>query len=200
MAKPLRNGALKGTPFKWLDLKSVFVKTLKPEHTIDRIKYFTAIVSSTPSDPDKPTRQKTFIRAIQKYIAEVEVYYGKFLSHPIVAPLANPVPGKRFEHVIKTEEKGSDVNLAVHLLNDAWWGRYDCAVVVSNDSDLAEAMRLVRQDCHKIVGLITPGNRKTSRQLQAHADFVRPLRVTTLRACQLPDTIPGTTIRKPNGW
>lgn len=39
--------------------------------------------------------------------------------------------------IIKTEEKGSDVNLAVHLLNDGWLDAYDCAVVVSNDSDLA---------------------------------------------------------------
>lgn len=46
--------------------------------------------------------------------------------------------------IIKTEEKGSDVNLAVHLLNDGWLDAYDCAVVVSNDSDLAEAMRLVK--------------------------------------------------------
>lgn len=30
--------------------------------------------------------------------------------------------------VVKTEEKGSDVNLAVHLLNDAWLDVYDCAV------------------------------------------------------------------------
>lgn len=47
-------------------------------------------------------------------------------------------------NIIKTEEKGSDVNLAVHPLNDGWLDAYDCAVVVSNDSDLAEAMRLVK--------------------------------------------------------
>jgi len=45
--------------------------------------------------------------------------------------------------IVKTEEKGSDVNLAVHLLNDAWLNLYDCAVVISNDSDLAESCRLV---------------------------------------------------------
>ena len=40
-------------------------------------------------------------------------------------------------NIIKTEGKGSDVNLAVHLLNDGWLDAYDCAVVISNDSDLA---------------------------------------------------------------
>jgi uncharacterized LabA/DUF88 family protein len=66
--------------------------------------------------------------------------------------------------VIKTEEKGSDVNLAVHLLNDGWLDAYDCAVVVSNDSDIAEAMRLVRHHHGKRIGLITPRKRKSSNQ------------------------------------
>ena len=40
--------------------------------------------------------------------------------------------------MIRTEEKGSDVNLAVHLLNDGWMNACDCAVVFTNDSDIAE--------------------------------------------------------------
>jgi hypothetical protein len=42
--------------------------------------------------------------------------------------------------------------LAVHLLNDAWLNEYDCAIVVSNDSDLAESMRFVREEHHKMIG------------------------------------------------
>ena len=102
--------------------------------------------------------------------------------------------------MIKTEEKGSDVNLAVHLLNDGWLGAYDCAVVVSNDSDLAEAMRLVRHDRGKGLGLVTPGTARPSRQLMSHAHFCRPIRRTALQGSQLPDPIPGTTISKPSGW
>ena len=56
--------------------------------------------------------------------------------------LANPNSSQEFVEVIRTEEKGSDVNLAVHLLNDSWIDKFDCAVVVSNDSDLAESMPL----------------------------------------------------------
>ena len=59
----------------------------------------------------------------------------------------------RTAEVIRTEEKGSDVNLAVHLLNDGWLDAYDCAVVVGNDSDIAEAMRLVRHHHGKRIGL-----------------------------------------------
>ena len=102
--------------------------------------------------------------------------------------------------VIRTEEKGSDVNLAVHIVNDAWLDAYDCAVVVSNDSDIAEAMRLVRRHCEKRIGLVTPGTGRPSRQLMAHADFSRHVRVSGLQHSQLPDPIPGTNIRKPAAW
>jgi hypothetical protein len=38
---------------------------------------------------------------------------------------------------LRLEEKGSDVNVASHLLLDVLSGTIDAAVVVSNDSDLA---------------------------------------------------------------
>ncbi|MEP2463074.1 MAG: NYN domain-containing protein [Henriciella sp.] len=46
--------------------------------------------------------------------------------------------------VTLTEEKGSDVNLGVHLVNDAHLDRFDVALVVSQDSDLLEPMRIVK--------------------------------------------------------
>lgn len=128
------------------------------------------------------------------------MYFGHFLSHPATMPLVHPVGKQSTASVIKTEEKGSDVNLAVHLLNDSWLDTYDCAVVVSNDSDIAEAMRLVRHHHGKRVGLITPGKRKSSNQLKTQADFVRRLRPNALQSSQLPDPIPGTNIRKPARW
>ena len=137
-------GALKGTPWKWLDLPALFARVLQPRHEILSVKYFTARVSGTAADQSKPQRQDVYLRALQRFRPEVEVYFGHFLSHPVRAPLAQPVGGERTATVIRTEEKGSDVNLAVHLLNDGWLDVYDCAVVVSNDSDVAEAMRLVR--------------------------------------------------------
>jgi uncharacterized LabA/DUF88 family protein len=64
-------------------------------------------------------------------------------------PLKKQVGSKKFANVIKTEEKGSDVNLAVHMLNDAWLDKFDCAVLVSNDSDLAEALKIVNRQLNK---------------------------------------------------
>ena len=193
-------GALRGTPWRWLDLPALFARVLQPHHDILKVKYYTARVSGTLADRSKPQRQDVYLRALRHFRPEVEVYFGHFLSHPVTAPLVEPVGNARTATVIRTEEKGSDVNLAVHLLNDGWLDAYDCAVVVSNDSDLAEAMRLVRQQHGKRIGLVTPGSRGTSRQLLAHSDFARRIRTAGLRAAQLPDQIPGTNIRKPARW
>ena len=155
-------GALRGTPWKWLDLPALFAKVLQPRHDILKVKYFTARVSGTASDPSKPQRQDVYLRALRRYRPEVEVYFGHFLTHRVRAALAQPVGDRRTVEVIRTEEKGSDVNLAVHLLNDGWLDACDCAVVVSNDSDIAEAMRPVKEQHGKRIGLVTSGTRRPS--------------------------------------
>ena len=193
-------GALKGTPFRWLDLVALLENVLQPHHDILKVKYFTARVSGTSADRSKPQRQDVYLRALRRYRPEVEVYFGHFLRHRVRAPLAQPVGDQRTVEVIRTEEKGSDVNLAVHLLNDGWLDACDCGVVVGNDSDIAEAMRLVRRHRGKRIGLVTPGTGRPSRQLMAHADFSRHVRANGLRHSQLPDPIPGTNIRKPAAW
>ena len=115
-------------------------------------------------------------------------------------PLAQAVGNQRTVEIVRTEEKGSDVNLAVHLLDDGWLDAYDCAVVVSNDSDIAEAMRLVRQHHAKRIGLESPGSARPWCQLMTHADFSRHTRSSTLQRTQPPDPIPGTNIRRPERW
>jgi len=102
--------------------------------------------------------------------------------------------------IIKTEEKGSDVNLAVHVLNDAWLDNYDCAVIVSNDSDLAESLRLVKEQHKKTIGLLIPWKHHPSKELMKYADFTKRIRRKVLSMSQLPDPIPGTSICKPVKW
>jgi hypothetical protein len=88
----------------------------------------------------------------------------------------------------------------VHLLNDAWLNKYDCAVVVSNDSDLAESLKLVKEQHGKLIGLITPGKHHPSKELLKYADFVKKIRKGVLSKSQLPDIIPNTDISKPLDW
>lgn len=196
-------GAVKGTPYKWLDFKAVFAALLQPQNRITAIKYFTAQVSGK-RDPQQPIRQQTYWRALQATTPEFQLIKGSFMTHAVMQPLAVPLPGQRYARVLKTEEKGSDVNLAVHLLNDAWLDHYDCALIVSNDSDLAEAMSLVRQHHPaKLLGLVFPrrdSGGHPSVSLSRHAHFVRRLGTRVLSTCQLPDQIPGTTIHKPAAW
>ncbi|MBN8508150.1 MAG: NYN domain-containing protein [Burkholderiales bacterium] len=194
--------AVKGTAHKWLDLRQVFATLLQAHHRITAINYYTAQVSGQ-RDPQQPLRQQTYWRALQATTPELQIFKGRFLTHPVTWPLAQPQPRQRYATVLKTEEKGSDVNLAVHLLNDAWLDAYDCAVIVSNDSDLAEAMRLVRQQHPaKKLGLVFARHRggKPSYELSQHAHFVLRLSERVLAACQLPNPIPGTSIHKPASW
>lgn len=189
--------SLKGTPYKWLDLKKLFTSLLGHQNQILKIKYFTTMVSGK-YEPEKPNRQMNYIRALEQYIPEISVYYGMFLSHPTKMPLADTKEFKLVE-VIKTEEKGSDVNLAVHLLNDSWLNAYDCAVILSNDSDLSEAIHLVKEEHHKIIGIATPVE-NPSIELIKYANFIKRIRKNILVASQLPNPIPGTRIFKPETW
>lgn len=168
--------SLKKTPYKWLDFKSLFEKLLSKENIIVEIKYFTAIVSGK-INPQKPIKQQNYLRALQSFIPEIKIYYGHFLTHEVMAPLAKPFSDKKIIKIIKTEEKGSDVNIAVHLLNDAWLNNYECAIIVSNDSDLAESMKLVKEfHPNKILGLIIPGKGHPSKELMNYADFIKRIR------------------------
>jgi hypothetical protein len=77
----------------------------------------------------------------------VTIHLGKFLQSTARIPLAVPKPGgAKTVEVLKTEEKGSDVNLATYLLIDAFRHDSDIAVVVSNDSDLCEPIRIVKDE------------------------------------------------------
>ena len=195
-------GAVKGTAFKWLDFKSLFQKILDPKNQINTIKYFTAEVTGK-IDPDQPIRQKTYLRALKTHIPELTVIYGSFNTHVKPMPLAcknSNYSRPFFVPILRTEEKGSDVNLAIHLLNDAWLNEFDCAVVVSNDSDLSESLRIVKNDLKKVVGVINPRGSKPSRELHKHSIFYKVIRKGALSASQLPNPIPGTSLKKPKGW
>jgi uncharacterized LabA/DUF88 family protein len=189
---------LRKTPHKWLDLSRLCEHLLPPDkHQILKIKYFTARVQSRPYDVDAPTRQNAYLLALQSHIRHLEIIYGQFLSHPVRRPLAPPKSG--MVDIIHTEEKGTDVNLAVHLLNDAWRDEYECGVVISNDSDLAEAMRLAK-DRNKIIGWLAPGGNCLSHTLKDIPHFIKIIRAKNLAASQLPPVIPGTNIHKPEKW
>ncbi|MGH7939669.1 MAG: NYN domain-containing protein, partial [Limisphaerales bacterium] len=86
---------------------------------------------------------------------------------------------------MKTSEKGSDVNLATHLLHDAYRNRFEVAAVISGDTDLLEAVRIVTKELKKTVGIICPQPRPPTMLLQA-ATFYKQIRANVISASQFP--------------
>ena len=207
-------GAVQGTQFRWLDIVEL-TRRLLPRDTIERVRYFTALVSDTPTDATKSVRQQTFIRALETR-PEIEVTYGSFLTSIKRMPLAPAGPedasnrrlvsltpgGPTGAVVVRTEEKGSDVNLATMLVADAYRGKFDVAAVLSTDSDLALPIELIRTELNLPVGVLFP-KRRYSVELARVAAFKRTFDDRLLRQCQFPDSLAdaaGRTIRKPRGW
>lgn len=222
-------GALRGTSFKWLNLER-FANLLLPHDQVVIIRYFTARVMARKDDPRLPMRQQVYLRALQT-LGTVSIHEGRFTSRVKSRALAdtrfsprelfNPHfrPKRLFDlmwrdkvrrrtdaitraRVVIEEEKGSDVNLGVHLVNDAAHHLIDKAIVVSNDSDLTEAIHIARNfGC--MVGLLNPHAAPTSRHLRLAADFEIPFRPSSLVHCQFPPTVidaMGREVHRPREW
>jgi hypothetical protein len=194
---------MKPSPYRWIDLKTLAVNAIaKPgkKHEIVAVKYFTARVSDTRDDPTKSTRQDVYIRALRATIPELSVYFGEFRRQRKQMPLvhADGVGVGPLRWVWDTEEKGSDVNLAVELVNDAWMNLYDVAVVISNDSDLERAVCMAKRK-QRIVGVLVRGDAEVNSLKRASTFWVK-LSESGLRTALLPREIPGTSIRIPAEW
>src|SRR5215212_4342260 len=100
-------------------------------------------------------------------------------------------------------------NLTVHyghfLTGKKFWdgfkGDYDIAVIVSNDSDLLEPIKIVRKELGVQVGILNPQEYPSSVLLQ-EADFVRQIRAGAISLSQFPSSITDSigTITKPFSW
>jgi uncharacterized LabA/DUF88 family protein len=168
-----------------------------PKNQIHRIRYFTAPITPRPSDPRQGQRQQTYLRALRT-IPNLSITMGHFLtSKPWMmrADLGGKV------QVLKTEEKGSDVNLASYILTDAYESDYDILAVISNDSDLIYPIDYVKRKLGKIVGIINP-HENPSYQLKTAATFYKKIRPAVLAACQFPLTMKDKdgTFTRPADW
>ena len=159
----------------------------------------TARVLPRPDNPGQPLRQDIYIRALKSLGAKC--VFGRYLSHAVTMRVADPNAKKPFVRVIKTEEKGSDVNIAAHMLLDAFKNEYDCAVLVSGDSDLKAPVDMIRNDFSKTVGVINP-QKIDSKVLRSAASFYKRIRPSDLAASQFPVVITDEigTFRKPPSW
>lgn len=165
----LYKGALEGTAYKWLDLAALCDRLAGAQ--VDSVAYCTARLVALPGDPGAVTRQDAYLRALSGN-PRIETFLGKFTRRtprmykvaevncvccsrpPVLSPCAC-CSGNTIQ-VVKFEEKGSDVQLAVQLVRDSYEGNFDRAVVISNDSDLQPAIDVVRTIGGKEVIVVNP--------------------------------------------
>ena len=194
-------GSVKGTPYKWLDLGRL-TGLLLPKHSISKIRYFTARIQARPHDPDAPTRQQIYLGALAT-IPRLTIHFGQFLTHAVWMPDATSMSNPpRMLRVLKTEEKGSDVNLATYLLLDGFQKKYDAAVLITNDSDLLEPIKVVRQHLGLQVGILCPNTKASRVLLPPTVSFLKRIRTGVLANCQFPNQMAdgAGSFRKPAAW
>jgi uncharacterized LabA/DUF88 family protein len=198
-------GCLKDTPYKWLDPIALARIVLPKKAQVVHVRYFTAPVSDRGIRAGSAQRQQSYLRALAT-LGNLSIHYGSFLSHPQNLPLASPQPGgPKTARVIRTEEKGSDVNIAAFMLLDGFKKLYDQAALVSNDSYLLTPVEIVRNELGKSVIMVAPTSnpgRYLSHDLSRAASMIRKIRPSALRRAQLPAVLTDGkgTIRKPSQW
>jgi hypothetical protein len=192
--------ALKGTEYRWLNPVQLAESLLDPGDTVDLVRYFTARVSSRAGNPEAPARQQAYLSALHT-LPNIRVHYGRFLAKTKIRPLtADP---SLFVEVHDTEEKGSDVNLASYLLHDGWMERYEAALVLSQDSDLCEPIRMVKDELKRPVGVVWLDGQQPSKRFRNVCSFIRHVTPSRLAAAQFPGQMLGRNghpVRKPDDW
>jgi hypothetical protein len=200
-------------PLKWVNPLALVRRVLGPNHQITKVRYFTARVSGR-LDRDAPHRQQLYLDALGT-LPEVHIHFGSFLEARKYAGVVKPdldrthydnkmpfLPWPDVAYVWKTEEKGSDVNIATYLLIDAFQKSYEVAAVLSNDSDLVEPIRLTNLILGKPVGLLSPVP-NPQKGLRDASSFLRHVKRADVAACQFPNPVVlanGSVVHKHASW
>lgn len=200
--------ALKDDSLKWTNPRLVVENFIhKTEEVIHRIVFFTAFPHHTPKEVQ--ARYLAYTAALRHY--GVEVVEGKFKKKIITFKKG----GQNYTRTTH-EEKETDVNLALAILEDAYEKASDKILVVTNDSDIAPAIRMARKkQPHLPISVITPPLIKTkhanydlmdacgavNRNKRGQVYFkTRGIKEQHLRFARMPDTITladGTIITMP---
>ncbi len=205
-----RYGGARPNSEKWLnivDLAHLVCDQRNHSGTVSVVRYCTAVVLPSADDPDQPIRQRQLLNALDS-LSQLTLEYGLFKERPRNAKLFGPNGSvqKPTVQVSQREEKGSDVNLATFLVRDAALNMFDLGLVISNDSDLKNAVQIARADFNKEVWVVNPHfrNRNPNIELQRVADRYLWLDVNLLARAQFPpqirDQYGNVIARRPKEW
>lgn len=170
---------LRQPQFKWLNLYALMQRLISghPER-IENIYYFSAYASWLPQ---QQKRHQIYVGALEN--SGVKVVLGQFKLKDAKCQ------GCNFQWK-KHEEKESDVNLALHVLNDAHRDLYDRAYIVSRDSDMKPAIEMVRQQFpKKEIFIVAPPGLGNSSDLISVATGKRGIKQKQLNGCLFPERI-----------
>lgn len=181
--------------YYWLDPAALIGNLLKPDQHLAGVRYFSARISPSPSDPNKHLRQQCYLEALET-LPGVECIYGHYLTKEKTCLRC----GARWQ---QNEEKMTDVNIATRLLCDAMDDAFDTAMIVSGDSDLVPPVQLVRERCptKRIIIASPPQRHSVKLAGAAHAAFT--IGRKKLLDSQLPDRVAkpdGFVLARPASW
>lgn len=219
--------------WRWLDIRGMVsavlaLRTDWPGAAVERVVYCTARIDAA-THPSGHFDQDIYLKALVASGSVDHIEFGHYVARTKTGLLAvddpvtrrpqvvgsrwpvqvkdasgQDVPDARFMvKYLHLEEKGSDVNVATHLLSDVLGASVDAAVVVSNDSDLALPVRIARR--HVPVGMINPRPGIFAGALTGKAGdgvgrhWWLSLDAGRYRGHQLPDPVAGR-YTKPPGW
>ncbi len=109
----------------WLNIQQLVKSLLKPNQTLIYTYYFTSRVRNSPQ---KEYRQKVYIEALET-LKDFKIVYGHFQSQTEICRKC----GHTYPYA---NEKMTDVNIAVSMMEDAFHDKYDTAFLITGDSDL----------------------------------------------------------------
>lgn len=192
------------TPYKWIDL-NLMCQTLLHGYEVTGIRYFTANVKPTQHNPSQAIRQQIYFRALRTN-PKIQIHFGQFVSSPKIYPAFPWEYGDDGRPVMRrinfTQEKGSDVNLASHLVFDVLNSEADAFVVLSNDSDQVGPLKMLQSRTNAKLGLILPQNNPGKELLGLKLPIVRRIRLGVLQSSQFPEVLSDSNgmFSKPNEW
>lgn len=217
--------------WRWLDLRKLANDLIVTQSgwegaRVSRVVYCTARINGA-SNPSGQRDQDVYLRALTLSGTVDVLAMGNYVSRTSTGPLATankkgkpiltkpswpvmvqnakgiPQPDSVFmASVARREEKGSDVNVASHLLIDVLMREVDAAMVITNDSDLAFPIQETRQRVP--LGLVNPTKNYPAGRMNAEPTvgvgqhWWYNLQKTNLTTAQLPQSIRHLT--RPIGW
>jgi len=207
---------LTGSPYKWLDLFTLFenhiIPDISPDSELIQIKYFTApALGRLAKDPKVEQRQAHYHKAL-KARGNIETIKGYHQSVVKKGILANPPEGHPLGEKVEVhlmEEKQTDVNIGLHMYRDAMHGNCDHVILCSNDADLEPVIEMIRADCPEVqISVVLPRkpgskSRLSTRLLKNAHKKRRSINEEELAASQLPSHSldhRNRAIKRPTEW